>query len=314
MLSYEHIPYVATGIFILLMSLLVIYLIRVTFREKEDEINFDKQLKYALNPLKEEKAEESYLVKKLNVLPNNLIKAGIAGDEDTVDSLRKKLLLMCAVLFTGTIMMTQSLIAGVFPVLFAYLGLAGVAMFKISKTKSLMEEQIPAFVATFKANIQANQHSQNAMIRAIDNTASPLYDELAYAKAIMEAGDFRAGIIALRHSTDNETLRQLASCIELASASGSNIESQLEIIEEIIADKQAIERKKKLGINENRPLFIVSALFVPVSFIGSYFLSDMHRDYWFNSTGSWIVLIGVILTMAIATYATWKIIQKVDIY
>jgi len=314
MLSYEHIPYVATGIFILLMSLLVIYLIRVTFRKKEDEINFDKQLKYALNPLEEEKEEESYLVKKLNVLPNNLIKAGIAGETDTVDSLRKKLLLMCAVLFTGTIMMTQSLIAGVFPVLFAYLGLAGVAMFKINKTKSLMEEQIPAFVATFKANIQANQHSQNAMIRAIDNTASPLYDELAYSKAIMEAGDFRAGIIALRYSTDNETLRQLASCIELASASGSNIESQLEIIEEIIEDKQAIERKKKLGINENRPLFMVSALFVPVSFVGSYFLSDMHRAYWFNSTGSWVVFIGVILTMAIATYATWKIIQKVDIY
>lgn len=313
MLSYEHIPYVATGIFILLMSLLVIYLIRVSLKEKKDEIKFDKQLKYALNPL-EEKKEDSYLQKKLKILPTKLMKAGMANEKDTVETINKKLLLACAILFTGTVMITGSLLAGFFPILVVYIGLTGIAMFKINKTKSLMEEQIPSFVATFKANIQANQHAQNAMIRAIDNTASPLYDELAYSKAIMEAGDFRAGIIALRHSTENETLRQLASCIELASASGSNIENQLEIIEEIIEDKQAIERKKKLGINENRPLFIVSALFVPISFVGSYFLSEMHRAYWFQSTASWVVLIGIIITMAIASYATWKIIKRVDIY
>lgn len=314
MLNYEHIPYIATAIFALLMSFIVIYLIRVTFKERAEEENFDKQLKYTLNPIGDQTEEESFVAKQLKVLPQNMIKAGVASPGETVEGLQKKLLLMMAVLFTGTIMFSGNVIAGFLPVLFAYMGLTGICLFKISKVKNLMDEQIPAFVATFKANIQANQHSQNAMIRAIDNTASPLYDELAYSKAIMEAGDFRAGIIALRQSTDNETLRQMASCIELASSSGSNIESQIEIIEEIIEDKQAIERKKKLGINENKPLFLVAALFVPLSFIGSYFLSEMHRDYWFQSTGSWLVLIGVLIAMVIASYATWKVIKKVDVY
>lgn len=314
MLSYQHIPYVATGIFVFIMAVLVIYLIRTTLKEKEQEYKFDKQLKYALNPIDEEKEKESYISQKLRVLPEMMFKAGVHGEDETLDGLQKKIMLMVAVLFTGTALMTRNPIAGIVPVIIAYGALAGVSMFRISKTNNLMEEQIPAFIATFKANIQANQHSQNAMINAINNTASPLYDELVLSKSIMEAGDFSAGIVSLRQTTENETLRQMASCIELASASGSNIENQIEIIEDIIEDKQAIERKKKLGINENRPLFIVSSVFIPVSFIGSYLMSDMHRDYWFSTPMSWLLLIGVLIAMLISTYATWKVIQKVDIY
>lgn len=313
MLNYKHIPYVATATFILIMSILVIYLIRIIIKEKREEENFEKQLKFAVNPGFEEKAKTSFINDKLKILPENLIKSGIVGEKYKIEDLQRRLLLIGALLFTMTTFFTRNLIAGFVPVVFGYIGLTVLAMFKINKNKNLMDDQIPAFVSTFKANIQANQHSQNAMIRAIDNTASPLYDELAYAKAIMEAGDFRPGIIALRQSTDNETLRQMASCIELASASGSNIEAQIEIIEDIIADKQAIERKKKLGINENKPLFIVAGLFIPISFIGSYVLSEMHRDFWFKSLLSWVVLLGIMIGMIISSYATWKVIQKVDI-
>ena len=76
----------------------------------------------------------------------------------------------------------------------------------------------------------------------------------------------------------------------------------------------ALERKKKLGINENRSLFIVAALFVPVAFVGSYFMSDMHRDYWFTTPTSWLILFGVVIAMIISIYATWKVIKKVDTY
>lgn len=314
MLNYQHIPYVATGIFVFIMAALLIYLIRTTLKEKEQDYKFDKQLKYALNPLEEEKEKESYVSQKLRALPELMMKAGVHGDNETVDGLQKKITLMIAVLFTGTALMTRNPIAGIVPGVIVYGMLAGISMYKIGKTSNLMEEQIPSFVATFKANIQANQHSQNAMINAINNTASPLYDELVLSKSIMEAGDFNAGIISLRQTTENETLRQMASCIELASSSGSNIENQIEIIEDIIEDKQAIERKKKLGINENKPLFIVSSVFIPLSFVGSYLMSDMHRDYWFQTPMSWVILIGILIAMIISTYFTWKVIQKVDIY
>ena len=313
MLNYKHIPYVATAVFVLIMVLLLIYLIRTTLKEKDEERKFDKQLKYALNPLTEEEVKESYINSKLRILPEQMIKAGISKG-DTVESLQRKLMLVLAVVFTGTAMLTVNPIAGIVPVMVIYGGLFGLSMYRNSKTTNLLEEQIPSFVATFKANIQANQHAQNAMVNAINNTTSPLYDELEVSKSIMEAGDFQAGILSLRQGTENETLRQMASCIELASASGSNIESQLEIIEDIIEDKQAIERKKRLGVNENKPLFIVSAIFVPGSLIGSYLFSDMHSDYWFTTPMSWFILAGVLVMMAISMFATWKVIKKVDIY
>lgn len=313
LVSYKSIPFLGTGIFVLIVLALFIYVVRNSFKNKQNEKEFDKQLGYSINPEQVIEEKESFISKKLRVLPELLIKAEMVKKETTIEDIQKKMLLVGAVSVTMVTFLTKNPIAGLIPAIFLYVGVRIFAMFKISKKKSLMNEQIPAFVSTFKANIQANQHPQNAMINAIDNTASPLYDELARPKAIMEAGDFRPGIVNLRMNTENETLRQMASCIELASVSGSNIEEQIEIIEEIIEDKQSIERKKKLGINENKPLFFVAAAFVPISFFGSYFMSEMHRNYWFTTPLSYAIIIGVIIAMLISSWATWKVIQKIDI-
>lgn len=312
-LSYKMIPYVGTGVFVVVLVVLFIYLMTVQMKEKRNEINFNKQLHYSINPEDEQDEKESFLTKKMRALPELLIKSGMAKKTTRVDDIQKRILLIGAVIFMLATLITRNPLGGLIPIVFLYGGVTVFAMFKISKVKNLMNEQIPAFVSTFKANIQANQHAQNAMINAIDNTASPLYDELARAKSIMEAGDFRPGIIALRMNTENETLRQMASCIELASSSGSNIEEQIEIIEEIIKDKQTIERKKKLGVNENKPLFYIAALMVPASFVGSYLISDLHRSYWFSTPTSYLILLGILIVMGLSSWATWKIIQKVDI-
>lgn len=313
MFGYEYIPHLATFLFLSIMSVFIIYLIRVMLKEKENEIQFDKQLKRNLDPELEIEVKESYINKKLKVLPESLMKAEMISKDSSIADVQRRMVLILALIFTMFTFFLRNPMGGIVAVVFAYGGVQSVAMYKIGKLKNVMNEQIPAFVSTFKANIQANQHAQNAMIRAIDSTASPLYDELVYAKSIMEAGDFRPGIIALRKSTDNDTLRQMASCIELASASGSNIEPQIEIIEEIIEDKQIMERKKRLGVNENKPLFLVAGLFVPISFIGSYFLSEIHRDFWFKTNLSWFVIFGVLFITIISIYATWKIIQKIEI-
>lgn len=312
-IDYKYIPFIGTAIFAVIASLLFIYILTVKLKEKRLERDFDKQLQFSSNPEIEFREEESFISKQMKALPSIMIKAEIVGPEMTLENLQKKITMYFSIAFLIGALMFRNPLGGFIPVIFLYIGVYVFAMFKLSKKRNLINEQIPAFISTFKANIQANQHAQNAMINAIDNTASPLYDELARAKAIMEAGDFRPGIVSLRMNAENETLRQLASCIELASASGSNIEEQIEVIEEIIKDKQKIERKKKLGINENKPLFYIAAAFVPISFVGSYLLSDMHRTYWFTTPASYLILLGVVITMILSSYATWKVIQKVDI-
>ena len=313
MIGYEYIPHFATAIFLIIMSVLLIYFIRSIISKSRNDEKFYKQLEQNLNPTNEIEVKESRFAKATKKLPELMIKAEIVDKNKPIADLQRKMTLILALLFTMFTFFFRNPMGGFLITALIYMGIQSFALYRISKKRNIMNEQIPAFVSTFKANIQANQHAQNAMIRAIDSTASPLYDELAHAKSIMEAGDFRPGIIALRRSTDNETLRQMASCIELASSSGSNIEPQIEIIEEIIKDKQIMERKKKLGVNENKPLFIVAGLFVPVSFIGSYIMSEMHREFWFKSILSWLILIGIIIATGISMFATWKIIQSVEI-
>jgi len=313
MIGYEYIPHFATAIFLIIMSVLFIYFIRSIISKNRNDEKFYKQLEQNLNPTNEIEVKESRFAKATKKLPELMIKAEIVDKNKPIADLQRRMTLILALLFTMFTFFFRNPMGGFLITALIYMGIQSFALYRISKKRNIMNEQIPAFVSTFKANIQANQHAQNAMIRAIDSTASPLYDELAHAKSIMEAGDFRPGIIALRRSTDNETLRQMASCIELASSSGSNIEPQIEIIEEIIKDKQIMERKKKLGVNENKPLFIVAGLFVPVSFIGSYIMSEMHREFWFKSILSWLILIGIIIATGISMFATWKIIQSVEI-
>lgn len=312
-MDYKYIPFIGTGIFVLVVVALFIYLLTVKRKEKENDNNFDRQLRYSLNPDVEEEKKDSFLSKKLEALPLIMIKAEMVKSTVTVKDIQRKMLLYGSLIFFILTMFSRNPIAGILPLLIIYALTYGLAILKINRKKNLMNEQIPAFVSIFKANIQANQHAQNAMVNAINNTATPLYDELARAKSIMEAGDFRPGIIALRMSTENETLRQMASCIELAAASGSNIEEQIQIIEEIIEDKQLIDRKKKLGINENKPLFYVATAFIPLAFFGSYFMSDMHKEYWFSTPFSYLIIIGIIIAMALSSWATMKVIQKVDV-
>lgn len=313
LMSYKSIPFIGTGVFVLVALALFVYLMTIKSKEGKSEKDFDKQLHYSVSPEIELEEEESFLSKKLKILPESMIKAEMVKTGTTVEYIQRKMLLYGAIVFMASTLLAKNPVGGLLPVMGLYILMRVIAAFKINKKKSLMNEQIPAFISVFKANIQANQHAQNAMINAIDNTASPLYDELAMPKSIMEAGDFRPGIISLRMNTENETLRQMASCIELASSSGSNIEEQIETIEGIIEDKQVIERKKKLGVNENKPLFYVAAAFVPLSFFGSYFMSDMHKAYWFSTATSYLILIGVVIAMGIASWATMKVIQKVDI-
>lgn len=312
-LSYKYIPIIGTGIFSLVMVSIFIYFLIQRGKEKAEKIRFSRQVEYAIDPEAKREEEKSKLTKIMEALPLALMKSGLVKESVKKEDIQKRVLMYGGAVFFIATLFTRNPLGGLLPVVFLYAGIFIFAQYRISKQRSLMNEQIPAFVSIFKANIQANQHAQNAMINAIDNTAVPLFDELSRPRSIMEAGDFRSGIVSLRMNTENETLRQMASCIELASASGSNIEEQIEIIEEIIKDKQSLERKKRLGVNENKPLFFVAALMVPISFIGSYFISDLHKEYWFTTTFSYVVIIGIIILMAFTSWLTWRIIKKIDV-
>lgn len=313
LIDYRFIPFLGTGLFLLFAAFLFLYIMKSKLKESKKEKEFENQIKYSANVEEDTKSRQSPLLTKIKNLPQEIIRAEIVPPTVHPKDVNRKLMFILATIFLIGVIITKNPVGGIMLTLITYILIHVFVTFKINGKKNLINEQIPAFVAVFKANIQSNQHPQNAMINAINNTASPLYDELVLAKSIMEAGDFKPGIASIRLNAQNETLKQLASCIELASASGSSIEEQIEIIEEIIADKQEIERKKKLGVHQNAPLFIVAALVLPISFLATYFSSEIHRAYWFSTFNSYLILSGVVLLSLFSVFMTVKVIKKIDI-
>ena len=181
---------------------------------------------------------------------------------------------------------------------------------KISAKERLFEDQIPSFLATLKANIQANETPERALINAIENTDDPLFSELVIAKSLTEAGTFKSAIRQLRKQSKNQTLKFLCSCIELSTREGANLESQIVTIEKMLERKRALKRKLDLAIQENKPLLLVSSGLIPGLFILLYLTNEQTREFWFNSFASWIVFFLVIGIFSLGVWAANRIIKK----
>lgn len=310
-ISFSNIPIIITALLMIAIIAIVLLVIYDKNEYKRQERKFDKQLRWIRDSELDTPVENRELKKFLSKLSKKMYDAEMS--DKTVIEIRRMLMTILGLAFVITLAFSNNVGISLFPPALIYGGLHFASESKLRKKRQIMDEQIPAFVSTFKANIQANIHSKNALISAIDNTAYPLYGELEYSKAIMEAGSFESGIRYMRLNTHNDTLRQMASCIEIASDAGANLEEQIEVIEQIIEDKSEIERKKRIGVNENRPLMIASLLFIPGTLFAAYFMNEIHRSFWFKTTLSWAVVIGITIIMGIGFFAAWRVIEKIDI-
>ena len=182
---------------------------------------------------------------------------------------------------------------------------------RIRKKEELFESQIPGFLSSLKSNIQANETPERALINAIDNTQRPLYDELIIAKQLIQAGTFTSALGTLRKKTYNPTLKFLCSCIELAAQVGTNLESQIEIIEVMLENRSSLKRKLASAEADNKPLLYVSAGIIPFVFIFTYMMNEQAREFWFVNIWSYLVFFGVCIIYISAVYFANKLIDKV---
>lgn len=166
----------------------------------------------------------------------------------------------------------------------------------IEDREEIFNEQVPIFLSVFKANIRAGETAIRALSNAIDETDSPLYDELKPARALIDVGSFQSAIEKLRRDTESEALRFLCGCIELSTVVGANLEHQVEIIEEMLDSNRQLKRKLKVAISKNTPLVILSAILIPAVFLFTYIFNEQTRAFWFKTPLSWVAFV---LTMGI---------------
>jgi len=201
---------------------------------------------------------------------------------------------------------------GLIPVLTSLGFLTMFAEKKIKAKEKIFEDQIPAFLSILKANIQANETPERALIDAIENTNDPLFSELSIAKSLTEVGTFKDAITKLRKNSKNDTLKFLCSCIELSSQVGGNLEVQINTIEGILESNRALKRKLDVAISENQPVVMVTSAMLPGIFMFMYIANEQTRDFWFHSLVSWIVFFGAVGIFGIGVFITNRIIDKIS--
>lgn len=190
---------------------------------------------------------------------------------------------------------TQNLFIGPFLALVLGAGLYLVSKNVSSKKSDAISDQLPGFLFALKANIQANETPERAIIKVIDSMPSPLYDDLLIVRNhILSNSTFKEALLDLKTQTANRDLKFLASCMIQATSSGANLEPQIATIQKVLDSRRAVSQEISKAARSASPAIWVSSIAIPGAFVAIFFSSPAAADFWFVNPISWILL-GVII-------------------
>lgn len=319
MVGYSAIPLVLTSIIMVPLLIAVFVIVRLRTKKSREDAKTMRMLQNALaSSVDREDQKVAPEQTKVNPIKRMATKfdeamrgAEFINQDTTAQSFYKVLAVVNLAIMALVLVFTQAIVFSlIIPLLLdgiIYLRAAG----KVNKISKLLNEQVPSFISTLKSNVQANQTPEKAIIAAVDNTSEPLYSEIKIVKQLAETGSFNDAMQALRNKTTNETLKFLCSCVQLSAEVGSNLEEQLEVIEEIIIARKELDRKLDSAVAENKPLLYVSFSIIPGVFIFTYMINEASREFWFHGLISWVCFGIVIIVMMGAAYLANKFITKV---
>lgn len=183
---------------------------------------------------------------------------------------------------------------------------------KFGKKEGKMRDQIVSFLYALKANIQAGESPERALVKIVDNIPSPLGDELLIVKhQILSNTPFKEALISLRESTTSDDLRFLCSCMIQSSLTGSSIESQIDTIIDIVTKKKELADKISEETRSSDLSKWIAAILIPAMFVIVYVIDDSAREFWFIDPASYPIFGVVVLLYLAAFYLSNKKVKKV---
>lgn len=154
-----------------------------------------------------------------------------------------------------------------------------------------ISDQLPGFLFALKANIQANETPERAVLKVINAMPSPLYDDLLIVRAhILSNSTFKEALEDLKLKTANRDLKFLASCMIQATASGANLEPQIETIQNVLEARREVSDEINKAARSASPAIWASSIAIPGAFIAIFFGDPNAASFWFVNPISWALL------------------------
>lgn len=207
---------------------------------------------------------------------------------------------------------TRNLIAGVV-ISVALVFLIGMLMKTLANRKSdAINGQLPGFLFALKANVQANETPERAILRVIDGMPAPLYDDIVLVKhRLMANSTFKEALQELSIKTSSRDLKFLCACMIQASGAGANLEAQIDTLQKVLENRQKVSDELTKAIRGAAPSIWVASLAIPVMFVATYIISEGAREFWFVDPLSWVALVGVGVLWAVGLLLTKRLVDNI---
>lgn len=165
-----------------------------------------------------------------------------------------------------------------------------------SRRAKKMDKQLPALISSMRQNLQSNFTPQQAILAVVDDTPAPLGKELQILRDEVSVNVPLA--VALRNLANRVGSREmqfLIASIEIASVSGSDLDPQLKIIQDILVKRSRIASKLATAVASVQPTIWIAAVLIPAGLVFSFTGDSTNAEFWGTLTGIiCLIVIGVL--------------------
>lgn len=285
---------------------------KVSIDEQISELLEDDLLEDSLDEVISEGAgKKPNLVFRWNAYWSELTQNAGVGRyaQDASRAGRDMLILFVSAGILTAIVFRQPVLVAIVPAVLA-LATSSALKMRNNKDEEKLRKQLPGLLFAIKANLQAGDTNERALMKVVDSMPEPLREDLLVAKKILLAnGTFKDALEALGEQTTSRDLQFLCACMIQASKSGSSITYQIDNIQEVLKARQQVSNTIAKAVKSVSPSIWVSTLAIPIVFFASLLIDTSAQGYWFKSFTSWVVLA---IVLALYVLGIWLSKKKVD--
>jgi tight adherence protein B len=180
------------------------------------------------------------------------------------------------------------------------------------KRIATMEKQLPLLLTGMRANLQAGSTVVQAVSSVADDVPQPLGDEIRLLKQdLLLAVPLEQAIKSLADRVPSREMQFLAASMEIAVRCGTDLEPQLAIIQDVVAQRTRIRQKLRAAVGQVKPTAFLAYAAVPLMFLNSNRIPE-NRVYWFHGGTGMIMLIVVGVLYAAGMFVIRMMVKSVE--
>ena len=308
-------PYIVAAVMTILIVLLIV-VVRLIVKRATQTVDYEAQLKDLMSDDEEEgtKIKTSLTIwDKWNRYWANLVKeAGLSRYNETPKHAGRDVavvIVIAAIVFSVII---KNVFLGIGVAVAIPFAISFVVRQQINKKSTALNLQLPGFIFALKAQIQASETNERAMLKVVDAMPSPLYEDLRIVKNKLNASSsFKEALEELSRKTSSKDLKFLAACMIQATTSGANLEHQLDSIQAVLEARRKVDDEINQAVQSATPAMWIASLAIPGVFLASVILDSSAREFWLTQPIAWVILAVVAVLYGVSMFLVRSQVEKI---